>query len=83
MKYLGVGGSRADVMMTVSALPGAEGILQERNPWSSITWACISVRQRWDSVLLANELSNVKIFVYFYFSKEMFWLSSYSFNRVC
>lgn len=32
MKYLGVGGSRADVMMTVSALPGAEGILQERNP---------------------------------------------------
>lgn len=27
MKYLGVGGSRADVMVTVSALPGAEGIL--------------------------------------------------------
>lgn len=46
MKYLGVGGSRDDVMVTISTLPGAESILQERNPQSSITRACVSVSQR-------------------------------------
>lgn len=41
MKYLGVGGSRGDVTVTGSVLPGAGGVLRERDAQSLVLRGCV------------------------------------------
>lgn len=43
LKHLGVGGSRADVTVNGSFLPGAEGMLQERDAQSLGLRGCVSL----------------------------------------
>lgn len=43
MKYLGVGVSRADVMVTSRVLPGTEGVFQQREAQSVVLCGRVSL----------------------------------------
>lgn len=43
MKHLGVGGSRGDVTVTGSVLPGPGGVLRERDTQSLVLHGCVSL----------------------------------------
>lgn len=81
MKSLGVGGSRADVTVTGSVLPGAKGVLWEWDT-QSLVWVCVFVSQIQDSPLVCGNLHTTSCMGSFWQISSLTWKSLAKFTTV-